>query len=184
MDELSLHILDIVQNSIKADATLVELIINENIDDNEYEITIKDNGKGMNELTLNQACDPFFTTRDTRKVGLGLSMFKMACDLTEGNLTIMSKEQVGTTIHAILKHDHIDRAPLGKIEDTICILVLNENGVDIYYEHYRNSKTFIFDTREVKQMLGDIPFSDYTILNWIKEYIRNGLENIFEEEQQ
>jgi len=182
MDELSLHILDIVQNSIKADASLVEIIINEKEVENLFQIIIKDNGLGMSQKTINQACDPFYTTRKTRDIGMGLSLFKMACELTDGNLAIQSKENTGTTIEANFKYHHIDRAPLGNISDTLCILILNERNVDIYYKHNKGNKTFIFDTKEIKNILGNIPFNNSDVLYWIKDYLKNGLLDINKED--
>ena len=153
MNELSLHILDIVQNSIKANATLVKIIIKEDRVNNVYTIIIEDNGHGMNEKTLSEVDDPFFTTRTTRKVGMGVSLFKMACEMTEGSFKIESKVDEGTKVTAIFKNDHIDRAPLGSIEETISILILNDKNIDIYYEHIVDNKEYVFDTREVKKVL-------------------------------
>ncbi|MBN2604983.1 MAG: ATP-binding protein [Bacilli bacterium] len=182
MNELSLHILDICQNSIKANASLIQIIIEENTFLNQYKIIIKDNGYGMNKKTLSSVADPFFTTRLTRKVGLGISLFKMAAEMTEGSFVIESEENIGTVITAYFSHNHIDRAPLGDIEETMSILILNEKGIDIYYEHNYNDKTFIFDTREIKKVLEDIPLTDYSVIMWIKNNIKNGIENIQKEE--
>ena len=140
LNELSLHILDICQNSIKANATLIKIIIDENTIDNLYSIVIQDNGIGMSQKTLSQVADPFFTTRSTRNVGMGISLFKMAAEMAEGSFKIESTPNYGTTVTATFKHNHLDRAPLGKIEETISILVLNPAEIDIYYEHNVNSK--------------------------------------------
>jgi len=182
MNELSLHILDICQNSIKANATLIEIIIEENIKNNKYSISIHDNGCGMTEKTLSSVADPFFTTRTTRDVGLGISLFKMAAELTEGHLKIESKLDYGTSVNTVFGHDHIDRAPLGKIEDTISILVLNEADIDIYYKHIYNEKEYVFDTREIKKVLDGIPFTDYNVIMWIKNNIKEGINDIQKEE--
>ena len=183
MNELSLHILDIVQNSMKANATLVEIVIEENDKTNEFNITIKDNGFGMDNKTLSEVADPFFTTRTTRKVGLGVSLFKMACELTEGTFTITSKVNIGTTLVAKFKKNHIDRAPLGDIEDTLCVLLLNEREIDIYYEHLFNDISYVFDSREIKKVLDGISFTNYEVITWIKNNIKDGLKAIKEEEQ-
>lgn len=182
MNELSLHILDICQNSIKANATLIKIIIEENTFLNQYKITIEDNGYGMSKKTLSSVADPFFTTRLTRKVGLGISLFKMAAEMTEGSFSIESEENVGTSIVTNFNHDHIDRAPLGDIEETMSILILNENNIDIYYEHTYNNRKYVFDTREVKQILDGLPLTDYSIIMWIKNNIKDGIKNIQEEE--
>jgi len=182
MNELSLHILDVCENSIKADANLIEIIVTENIKDNLFKIDIIDNGHGMSELTLSEVSDPFFTTRTTRNVGLGLSLFKMAAEMTDGNMVISSKINEGTTVSTIFDHNHIDRAPLGDIEDTIIILVLNEKDIDIYYKHTYNNEVYVFDTREVKKVLEGIPFTDYTVIEWIKNNIKEGIKTILKEE--
>jgi len=182
MNELSLHILDICQNSIKANASLIKIIITENIINNIYKIEIIDNGSGMDKKTLSQVADPFFTTRTTRKVGLGISLFKMAAEMTEGSLEIASTINEGTKVTTIFQNDHIDRAPLGDIEDTLSILILNENMIDIYYKHIFNDNIYIFDTREIRKVLDGIPFTDYNVIMWIKNNIQEGIINIRKEE--
>lgn len=183
MQELSLHILDIVQNSIKANATLVKILITENTVNNTYIIDIIDNGHGMDELTLTEVADPFYTTRTTRKVGMGVPLFKMACELTEGEFNINSKVDEGTHVKALFTSNHIDRAPLGDIADTISILILNEKEIDILYEHRVDDKEYIFDTREIRKVLDGIPFTNYDVIMWIKSNIKNGIDTIKEEEQ-
>jgi signal transduction histidine kinase len=140
MNELSLHILDICQNSIKANATLIEIDVIDNAAANTYTIIIKDNGKGMDGKTLSQVSDPFYTTRTTRKVGLGISLFKMACEQAEGTFEITSKVNSGTVIKAVFQNNHIDRAPLGDIEETLVILLLNEANIDIYINMFVTQK--------------------------------------------
>jgi len=182
MNELSLHILDICQNSIKANASLIKIIIDEDTISNLYQITIEDNGYGMSKKTLTSVADPFFTTRLTRKVGLGISLFKMAAEMADGSFSIESEENVGTKIVANFSHNHIDRAPLGDIEETMSILILNENNIDIFYKHNYNDKTYLFDTREIKQILDGLPLTDYSVIMWIKNNIREGIQNIQKEE--
>jgi sensor histidine kinase YesM len=183
MNELSLHILDIVQNSIKANAKLVEIIINEQDAKDKYTITIIDDGHGMDAKTLTEVSDPFFTTRTTRKVGMGTSLFKMAAELCEGSFAIESTVNVGTTVTASFVKSHIDRAPLGAIDETIVILMLNDSDIDIYYKHIVNSNEYIFDTREIRQVLDGIPFTDYSVIEWVKNNIKDGINTIIEEEQ-
>ena len=183
MNELSLHILDVVQNSIKANATLVQIVIKEDRLNDLYTITIIDNGHGMDKSTLSTVSDPFFTTRTTRKVGMGVSLFKMAAEMTEGSFTIESEPNVGTTVTAVFGNSHIDRAPLGEIADTISILILNEQCIDIYYEHIVANSSYVFDTREIKKVLDGIPFTNYDVMMWIKNNIKDGIDTIIEEEQ-
>lgn len=183
MNELSLHILDIVQNSIKANAKLVEILIEEQDNNDSYTVIIKDNGHGMDAKTLTEVSDPFFTTRTTRKVGMGTSLFKMAAELCEGYFNIESTVNVGTKVIASFKKSHIDRAPLGAIEETIIILMLNDTDIDVLYKHVVNDKEYVFDTREVRQVLDGIPFTDYNVIEWVKNNIRDGEISITEEEQ-
>jgi len=182
MNELSLHILDICQNSIKANASLIKILVNEDTTTNKFEIIIEDNGCGMDEKTLSEVADPFFTTRTTRKVGMGVSLFKMAAEMANGSFTIHSIEKEGTKVHAVFEHDHIDRAPLGSIAETISILVLNEANIDIYYEHKYNIQNYVFDTREIKKVLDGIPFTNYEVITWIKNNIIEGILDIHKEE--
>jgi hypothetical protein len=181
MNELSLHILDICQNSIKADANLITIIIEEDVKNNFYKIIVGDDGNGMSKKTLGQFSDPFFTTRTTRKVGMGVPLLKMATEMCNGSFSVDSILEKGTIISAIFQHDHIDRAPLGDISETIMILLLNERQIDVYYEHILNDDKYIFDTREIRTVLGDIPFTDYAVIMWIKDNIKNGIKNLQKE---
>lgn len=182
MNELSLHILDICQNSISAKASLIDIVVEEQIEQNLFRITIHDNGTGMTETTLSQVSDPFYTTRSTRKVGLGISLFKMAAEMTNGTFGIQSSIGKGTSVIATFEHNHIDRAPLGRIEETLMILVLNDAGVDIHYHHTYNDKEYVFDTRDIRAALGDIPLNNHDVIQWIKEHIKQGMTTIYKEE--
>ena len=178
MKEISLHVLDLAQNSITAGASLIELLIIENTRDDLLVIRLKDNGRGMDEETLKNVADPFFTTRTTRKVGLGISMFKANAELCEGALSIDSELGVGTVIEATFKHSHIDRVPLGNMADTIMTMVMGVGASDIVYKHVYNSGTFIFNTQEVKEVLGDVPLDLPDVLLWIKGFVEEGLKDI------
>ena len=183
MNELSLHILDIVQNSIKANAKLIQILINEDDEKDFYSITITDDGHGMDQETLSKVSDPFFTTRTTRDIGMGTSLLKMAAEMCEGTFTIESTVNVGTVVTATFKKSHIDRAPLGAIDETITILILNDSNIDIYYKHTVNGKEYVFDTKEIKQVLDGMPLTDYNVLEWVKNNINSGIDTITEEEQ-
>ncbi len=188
MKELSLHILDIVQNSIKAGATLIEIRIVEELKKDRLIIEIEDNGKGMSQGLLEKVTDPFVTTRDTRRVGLGISLLKATAQQCEGDLLIESEEGVGTKIHTTFQHSHIDRAPLGSMEDTLVTLLITSEEVeedqektttiDYIYEHQVNDQSFTFDTREVKDILGETPINDMGVLDWIKNYLKENLETL------
>lgn len=179
MRELSLHILDIVQNSISADASIVEIIIEENLRLDQLTITVCDNGKGMSEEMVTQVTDPFFTTRTTRKVGLGIPLFKANAEACEGSFEICSKQNVGTTLTASFKHSHIDRVPLGNMPDTIMACVMSNPNGDLYYKHQINQKAFVFSTLDIRKVLGDdIRLDELDVLQWICSFVEEGLGNL------
>ncbi len=178
MEELSLHILDIVENSIAAGARRIEIIIIEDMKKDIFSIEIKDNGKGIDPDTLKKVMDPFYTTRKTRRVGLGLSLLAQSAREAEGDISITSEKGVGTVVHAYFKHSHIDRKPLGNITDTLIVLIAGNPEIDFLYEHRRNSNTYSIDTREIRSELGDIPLNSPDVIVAIREDIRDGLKGI------
>ncbi len=178
MKELSLHILDIAENSIRAEATMVELNIIEDIKNNKLTIIIKDNGFGMDQDFLKKVLDPFITTRTTRRVGLGLPLFKAAAEECEGNLLIDSIKGEGTTILATFKYDHIDRMPIGNMADTIITLILADDKIEYTYTHIRDDEKFIFSTIEIKKVLQELPITNIEVIGWIKEHINDGLKGL------
>ncbi len=180
MVELSLHVLDIVQNSIKANASLVEITICEDTKTNLLSIEIIDNGCGMEKEFLKDVTNPFRTTRTTRKVGLGISMFKSAAELTGGNFEIWSEVGKGTGLKAVFVYDSIDRQPLGDMASTMTTVINANPDIDYLYKHSFNGNEFDFDTRQIRGVLGaDISLSEPDVLNWIDEYIKNEIENIY-----
>lgn len=182
MKELALHILDITQNSIRAEAMLVSLMIIESLPGNTLTIIIEDNGTGIPAEKLQIITDPFVTSRTTRKVGLGLSLFKAAAEGCDGFFEITSEPGVGTKVTGVFRRDHIDRAPLGNMADTIVTMVMSFGAADLIYEHHYNHQLFIFDTHEIKETLGVTSLNEIDILNWIRAFVKEGLEEIMEEE--
>ena len=178
MTELSLHILDVVQNSIVAKASLVEIKIDENLKSDKMIIQIIDNGNGMNQDDLKLATDPFYTHRTTRKVGLGLSLFKQAAIRSSGSFIMESEQNIGTRVTASLQHSHIDRQPLGDIAGVITLLVSSNPSVDFIYKHSTNHGEYIFDTREIKKQLGEVSISNPKIYKFIREMILENLNEI------
>ncbi len=175
LKELSLHILDIVQNSIKAKAKDITIDISEKPQENLLEITIADNGHGMSPELLNRVRDPFSTTRTTRKVGLGIPLFEAAAKQCGGKLEINSEEGVGTTLYVCFEYHNIDRAPIGDMAQTMQTIILSDPDINYVYTHKKADKEFIFDTKEIKKVLGDVSISSPEILEWICEYINEGL---------
>jgi len=148
MEDLSLHILDIAENSISASAKRIEIRIDEDRAKDLLTIEIKDDGKGMDEQTLQKVLDPFFTTRQTRKVGLGLSLLAQATRESDGRIELSSGPGKGTTVKAFFCLSHLDRKPIGDIHETIRTLVAGNPGIDFLYEHKKNDSIYRFDTRE------------------------------------
>ncbi|RKD27988.1 Histidine kinase-, DNA gyrase B-, and HSP90-like ATPase [Caminicella sporogenes DSM 14501] len=180
MKELSMHILDIAQNSISANASLIEIIIDEDIEKDILTIIIKDNGKGMNEEILKRVTNPFYTSRTTRKVGLGIPMFKAAAEACDGFFEINSKMGKGTVVKAVFKYSHIDRAPLGNMVDTLLTLILSNPNIDFIYVHKKNNKSYILNTKEIKEILGEVPINNIDVLKWIKNNLKEGLKDLNE----
>lgn len=180
MKELSLHILDIVQNSITANATIIEIIITESIKDDFLKIRITDNGCGMSEELVKKVVSPFTTTRTTRKVGLGISLFKAAAERCNGSFFIDSVVGEGTTIETSFQRSHIDRAPLGNMADTFTVLLSSKEGIDFIYKHSLDDEEFTVDTREMRKILGEeVSLLDYKVMEWIKGYITESLSNLY-----
>ena len=171
MRELSLNILDIAQNSISAGASLTEIVVDENTKDKTLLIGIYDNGCGMTEEQVKSVIDPFFTTRTTRKVGMGIPLFKMSCEQTGGKFTIESEKGVGTKINALYKTDSIDFTPLGDIASTIVTIVSMNADKEFLYRRVLDDKEFIFSTVEIKKILDGVPLSESSVMNWIEEYL-------------
>ena len=179
MSELSLNILDIAQNSITAGASLVEVVIKIEHKNDMLILSVKDNGKGMSKEFLETVENPFVTTRKTRKVGLGISFFKQAAEMTGGCLKIDSQPGAGTTIAAFFKKNHIDRQPLGDIPGTMTALCTLNPDIDFTLDYIADENEFKFDTREVRELLGDdVPLSSPSVADFLNEYIKENIENL------
>jgi hypothetical protein len=178
MKDLSLHILDVLLNSAEASAKRVELEIKEDLKKDFFSIKIEDNGKGMDNKQALRVCDPFYTTRYTRKVGLGLPLLKMKTEECEGFLEIKSCKNKGTKVYAEFKHSHWDRPPLGDIASSICSFLLWEEPITIIYTHYYNNKRFCFNSDEFEKKIAPVSIKNIKILKWIKNYINSGIKNI------
>ena len=178
MREIALHVLDIAENGINAGASLIQIRIEERVKDNLLVISIRDNGKGMPPEALQRALDPFYTTRTTRRVGLGLSLFREAAIRCDGSFAIDSKVGAGTEVRATFRWDHIDLAPMGDMAGTIISLIAGNPAVDLCYTHVVEGREFALDTREFKKELdgGDITHPE--VLRFISEFIKEGLKEL------
>jgi hypothetical protein len=173
--DLSQHILDIAENGVKAGATLLYLTIEEDFTADTLRVVVQDNGSGMDATTLAKVEDPWFTTRTTRNVGLGIPFFKQAAEMCAGSFAITSEPGVGTITEATFQHSHIDRPPLGDLAGTLLCMIVGFSGVDVLYQHRVDDRTFSLDTREIRTILGDdIPFSDPDVLAFLNESLHEG----------
>jgi|Deesub1362B_J571_1020462.scaffolds.fasta_scaffold00002_362 hypothetical protein len=171
MEDLSLHILDVAENSLAAKATRVVIRLEEDTQANTLRLTIEDNGQGMDKETLKKAVDPFFTTKQTRRVGLGLSLLAQAAHETGGQFFIESKPGWGTKVVAIFKTDHWDLKPLGDIGQTMLTLILGHPEVEIVFILRRDDKESIFSTEEVKSKLNGLPLNSPRAIPLIMNHI-------------
>ena len=180
MQELSLNILDIAQNSIVANASVVDIEILINSKQKNLVVSIIDNGKGMSEETVKNVVDPFYTTRTTRKVGLGIPFFKMMAEATGGELSLESTLGAGTKISANFTLGHIDLIPLGDMASTICSLIQCNPDINFIYTVSENDETFTLNTKDLRVILGEVSFATAEVALFIREYIEENSNHIIQ----
>ena len=179
MDELSLYVLDITMNSVRAGAT--EICI-ELVEQGEWlTFTVQDNGCGMTEEQVRSVIDPFYTTRKTRSVGLGVPLFKMAAEMSGGEFEIKSKVGEGTTVKAVFDTSNVDCMPLGDINATISSLIQLNPDIDFRYRRAVNSKEFELDTRQLREVLLDVPLNEPEVTEFIAGYLEENTMEIIAE---
>lgn len=177
MRELSLNVMDIAQNSISAGASLITITVVEDQPGDTLSISVEDNGKGMSEETVKKVIDPFYTTRTTRSVGLGVPLFKMEAEMTGGSFTIRSQLGVGTNLIAVFKSSSVDMIPLGDINGTVQLLISCNPQLDFIFHRVLltdrgERREFALKTEELRQVLGeDVPLDTPDVVLWIKEYL-------------
>jgi Signal transduction histidine kinase len=177
MNDLSLHIIDIIQNSISAGATLITLVIIEDIDGNLLTIIIEDNGRGMSSEQVQRLSDPFFTTRTTRKVGMGIPLFRQSAEQSGGGLVVESTVGVGTKVTATFIHDNIDRPPLGDVANSFILMVSANPQLDFLLRYVYNGEEYIFDTIEIKEVLDGMPLNNPSVIKMLTEMVRNNIQS-------
>jgi len=177
MKELSLNILDITMNSVKAGATLIEILLTET--QTRLELIIRDNGCGMTDETVEQLKNPFYTTRTTRKVGMGVPLLTLAAEQTGGHVTIVSDtaqenpDAHGTTVTAVFMKNHLDFTPLGDMIPTITTLIQGSPDIDFVFRHSRAQGEVTLNTAELRQVLGEeVSLGAFEVLQWIEEYLQ------------
>ncbi|MBE6775563.1 MAG: sensor histidine kinase [Ruminococcaceae bacterium] len=180
MRELSLNVLDIAQNSVRAEASLIKIELIEDTRTNTLEISVSDDGKGMTPEQLASVRDPFFTTRTTRKVGMGIPLFRMAAEMTGGSFDIESTLGKGTKTTARFCTDHLDFTPIGDMCSTVLTLVTMNLHIDFVYTRQIDGRSFTLDTRQLKEILGDVPLNEPSITAWLKDYITENTKQLTE----
>ncbi len=183
MKELSLNILDITENSLSAKAKNVAIEIDET-PDSLFVLTITDDGCGMSREMVESVTNPFCTSRTTRKVGLGVPLLKLAAEQTGGFLSIESKTEAefpdghGTVLRAVFHSDSIDFTPLGDIISTLTVLLSGSPEVDFLYRHTKPSGEVRLDTKEMREMLGDVSLASPEVLGWVRDFLTESYENL------
>jgi len=180
MREITLHLLDITENSVSAGATRIKIEITEDLHDDLLLVSVEDNGKGMDSETVARISDPFTTSRTTRNVGLGIPLLKDAAEFCNGSLTITSIIGKGTKVEVKFQHTHIDRMPLGDVPGTILSLVIAHPDINWVFQYsYRTPKgnftTFDFNDQPIKETLGDIPLSTPEVISYLREMLDEGV---------
>jgi len=178
MRELSLHVLDLVENSLEAGASLVEVCITEDSVHNRLVIEVADNGRGIATDAVSRVADPFYTTRTTRSVGLGIPLLRAAAERCNGGLWVTSRPGEGTQVRAEFQRDHIDRAPIGDLRSTLMGLLLSNRAGDIRFTYTVDGRSFSLDTRDLRNALDDVPLTHPRVRAWLEQYIDEGLAGL------
>jgi hypothetical protein len=176
--ELSLHILDVVENGITAGASCITIQVEESSSADRLQITIQDNGRGMPAQKVQNVENPFVTTRTTRRVGLGLSLLAAASRRCEGDIHVDAAPGKGTSVTATFRHSHIDRAPLGDMASTLGMLIMGNPHIDFVYIHRVEERDFALDTRELKRELEGVDLSDPMVVTHLMQSIRRSLKEL------
>lgn len=176
MRELSLHIMDIIENSLGSGATLVNVTVIDDLRANVLSVTISDNGRGIPEFLVDQVTDPFYTTRTTRRVGLGLSLFRETARRCGGDMNLTSQEHSGTRVHATFCRDSIDLPPMGDIAGSLTAIIMGGTEADLVYRHVVAGEEFSLDTREIRRELEGLPITNPEVLRYLADELRNWLQ--------
>jgi len=178
MEDLSLHILDIAENSIEAQAKRIDIRIEENHRLDRMILEISDDGRGMDKKLRAKALDPFVTTKTARRIGLGLSLLAQAANAAGGKLILRSRPGRGTNVRATFELSHIDRQPLGDIAQTLATLIVAHPGLDIHYVHKADERTYVFDTQDLRSQVGGLSLATAQIVAVIRKTIQEGIHEI------
>ena len=179
MREIALHLLDLAENSVSAGASRIVITICEDLLADTLTASIEDNGRGMDAQTIQKVTDPFYTSRTTRKVGLGIPLLKGAAEECNGQMTISSTPGLGTTITVTFQHSHIDRMPLGNLPETFLGLTVGHPDTGWIFRYTARSAsaeaTFEFDDQPVKETLAGVPLTHPDVLTYLRHNFEDGL---------
>jgi anti-sigma regulatory factor (Ser/Thr protein kinase) len=178
LEDLSLHILDIVENAIAARAKRIEILVVEEPREDRLTIEIRDDGIGMDEEVSRKAIDPFFTTRTSRRVGLGLSLMAQAAQEAGGVLRIESNLGKGTKVVATFQYHHIDRKPLGSMVETMMTLFLGNPELDISYTHKKEGRSYILSSQWLKEQFQNRSLTNPEVIQRLRKHLQEGLTQI------
>jgi len=183
MREIALHLLDIAENSAAAESENISIEVHENLCDDLLSVCVTDDGQGMGSETLKKVQDPFYTTRTTRNVGLGIPLLKLAAEMVEGSFSLKSEPDKGTRVEASFRHSHIDRMPLGDLSSTFLAVLVSHpkmNWMFVYRitEKDGTSHVFVFENTELKSELGDLSLTEPEILRFVCGLIEEGIDTL------
>ncbi len=178
MEELSLHLIDLIENSISAKASLIKILIEVSKSNDLIKIVIEDNGEGMNEEEIEKAKDPFFTTKKNKKVGLGIPIFAQIVESCGGRFEIVSQKGKGTKVNAEMKLSHIDRPPLGDLASTLFTSIIGHPDVDFLIKIKTDEGIVEINTAEIKEFLGESSFNHPEVIIFLRENIDREIKGI------
>ncbi|TCT14981.1 histidine kinase/DNA gyrase B/HSP90-like ATPase [Natranaerovirga pectinivora] len=180
MKEISMHITDIVSNSVRAKANNITVEVVEDLINNLLKVIIMDDGIGIDDELILTIKDPFVTSRTLRKIGLGIPLFDQTCNQCNGNLVIQSKKNQGTKITASMAYNHIDRPPLGDLPTSIAGIIISMDKSNFSYRHLYNNKKFEITSKEIYEILGnELSINNPKIYLWLKEYIKENISELY-----
>lgn len=174
MDNLATYILDLVQNSITAKSSVINVEVIEN---DMLHLKIEDNGVGMDQKTLEKASSPFFSTRKTRDVGLGLSLIRMLSEQTSGTFHLSSRINEGTILDVTFDHHHIDMPPFGDFGDMITTISIHQDVNEFIFSYTANENKYIYQLTDIKKMLNET-INDVKVMNYLKDYINQEINHV------
>jgi hypothetical protein len=175
VEDLCFHLTDLVQNSVAAGATTISLYIAESEKQNTLTMEITDNGRGMDDQTLEKVQDPFFTTKSFKKVGLGIPLLKATAQACHGDFAIFSAVGRGTKVKAGMQRSHVDRPPLGNLPETILSLLVSLDAIDLQFSYRSDRGEFTIASNAIRQQVGELHFSHPEVYKFLREYIHAGL---------